>query len=506
MDRVRLLTSLLAAVLISLVIVLISNDFGITWDEPLYMKNGDSYVSWLTNSKWEKKDSVFAISSVDIHPPFRKFVSGITHEFLTTRLHAVDNTRGYRVSSLFFVIPLITVLTYVAIGQFGFVVGILIPFIFSFLPHVLFLTPLVSPDYAVTALWFISVVSAVLGMKQFRWLVLSGVTVGLTMLTKLHGFLLFIPITGYGLWYAHKRKAWGSVFIKIAALISVAFAVFILGWPWLWSDTFSNLTTYFQSQASHAGSPEYIFGSTYRFAPWWYTASIFLTTTPLFVLIFFAIGAYWTVRKGKTWDWIVFLNALYPLIFFSLPGVVRYDWIRLFLPAYPFVCLVAGRGMVTVINAFKITLRKVAAALVVLLWIVSLFFSVVRIHPWESSYYNELVGGTAGANKLGMETEFWGNAFLGVLPWMNANKSNPMCVWPTTNPFYYYQAMGQIDPGVIFNAGKGACDYFVILMREGLFIRSELAEKVVHMKKPVYTVSLDGVPLVGVYDIRDIGN
>ena len=139
--------------------------------------------------------------------------------------------------------------------------------------------------------------------------------------------------------------------------------------------------------------------------------------------------------------------------------------------------------------------------IVYLLWFVTLFYSVIRIHPWESSYYNELVGGIAGARRTGFETEYWGNAYLGILPWMNANKQYPMCVTPTTNPFYYYQAMGQIEGGVEFRAPRETCKFVVVLMRQGLFIRDPFIAGVVASQKPIQTVSVDGVPLVGVYDI-----
>ncbi|MCX6793683.1 MAG: hypothetical protein NTY06_01110, partial [Candidatus Gottesmanbacteria bacterium] len=245
-------------------------------------------------------------------------------------------------------------------------------------------------------------------------------------------------------------------------------------------------------QTSHVSAPVYIFGKIYDFAPWWYTPVMFFTTTPVFTLVFFAIGAYWSIRKGKVWDRAMVLNALYPLVFFSLPGVYRYDWVRLFLPAYPFVCLIAGRGIMV--------LRKPVRILIIFVWIVTIYFSVIRIHPWESAYYNEFVGGISGAKKIGMETEFWGNAYLGVLPWMNAHKKDMMCVSPTTHPFYYYQAMGQIEPGVVFNADVNVCTYLVVLMRQGLFIRDPNVANIVHTQKPVYSVLLDGVPLVSVYD------
>jgi len=494
----RLITSFFVAIFISLVMLSVLNDFGITWDEPVYMRSADQYVAWLKRPIFSDKDNFFRASGEDVHPPFRKIIGGITHEILTNRLHIIDNTRGYRVSSLLFVFPFIFLFAYVAIGQFGYTVGILVPIMFSLLPHVLFLTPLFTLDYAIAALWFVAVVTGIKGMKHYGWLTISGICVGLTLLTKLSGYLLFIPVVGFGLWYAFRQKTlWPSI-IKILYLTFFAFAVYVIGWPWLWTSLLSHLAEYFRLQTASRVVPEYIFGRSYTAAPWWYTVVMFFTTTPAFVLVFFAIGSYWSVRKGKIWDRVMVLNALYPLFFFSLPGVYRYDWVRLFLPAYPFVALVAGRGIMQLKKSFRI--------FIILAWLATIYFSVIRIHPWESAYYNEFVGGISGAHSMGMESEFWGNSYLGVLPWMNANKKHMMCVTPTTYPFYYYQAMGQIEPGVTFTAGRGACDYVIVLMRQGLFILDPFIAKIVRTQKAIYTVSVDVVPLVSVYDIRAIKN
>jgi len=477
----KLAVSCIVAGFISIVIFFVSNDFGITWDEPIHIRNADRYISWIRRPVLSAKDATFAADGEDVHPPLRKIIAGFTHELFTNRLNIIDNTRGYRISSLLFVFPFIALLTYVAIGQFGYLVGLLVPLMFSFLPHVLFLTPLVTMDYAICALWFIAVMAGVKGVKNNFWLGVSAICIGLTMLTKLHGFLLFVPVGGYLFWQKRYKK--------IIILILVACVVYIAGWPWLWTDTISHFQEYVQIQTSHGSVPEYIFGQTYAFAPWWYTPVMFLTTTPAIILILFVIGA-------CTVDRIILLNALFPIVFFSLPGVYRYDWVRLFLPAFPFVCLIAGRGILLIQKKYR--------WIVIMLWLSTLYISIIRIHPYESAYYNEFVGGVKGANLIGMETEFWGNSFLGVLSWMNVNKIHPMCVTPTTHPFYYYRAMGQIEPGVVFTADKDACERLVVLMRQGVFIRDPFVGKIVQTKKPVYSVSVDDVPMVNVYDIKGV--
>jgi 4-amino-4-deoxy-L-arabinose transferase-like glycosyltransferase len=511
MDMKRLFVSFVTAGIISLLIVSILGNFGITWDEPTYIRDADQYVTWLKNPQLGTVDTVFRVTVDDLHPPLRMALAGITHEVLVQRLRIINNTDGYRISSVLFVFPFIVVFAYVAIGHFGYLVGILLPFMYSLLPHVLFLTPLVTQDYAIASLWFVAVIFAMKGMTGFRWLTLSGICIGCTLLTKLHGFLLFIPVIGY--WAFFYRKILvntRSVLKKIPAIkkicyvIGIAFVVYFVAWPWLWTSPLSHLGDYFRVQFEHKSIPVYVFGQIFTRAPWWYAPVMFLSTTPALTLILFAVGAIYSFRKGKSWDRVMLINALYPLAFFSLPWVYSYDGIRIFLASFPFVCLVAGRGIIVLIRSLPSRLRFLGTGFVILAWIVTVYVSVIRIHPYESSYYNEFVGGISGAHKMGFETEFWGNAYLGVLPWMNAYKKDMMCVSPTTHPFYYYQAMGQIEPGVVFNAGRGACKYAVVLMRQGLLVYDPFTTNVVRTQKPVYTLTVDGVPLVGVYDIEGL--
>lgn len=483
----RLFISFVVSAIVTSFVFFALNDFGITWDEPIYFRNGDRYVKWIKNPIAENIDEAFQANEEDAHPPFRKFVSGITHELMTNNLRILDNTRGYRVAALLFVFPLIALMTYIAIGKFGFVAGPLVSIAFSFMPHVFYLSALSTLDYAVAALWFFAVITGIKGVKSYLWLTVSGIFIGLTMLTKLHGFLLYIPVLGYLIWKkVHIFRLIHTVFLSII--------VYVAGWPWLWSTTVAHIQEYFRIQSVHGGIPVYLLGRVYEFAPWWYTPLMFFTTTPLLVLVLFFIGFYIVLRKSNIEDKFILFNAIYPIVFFSLPGVYRYDWIRLFLPAFPFVVLTAGHA----VKHFS----RFSQTVVVVLFAGTVYTSVIRIHPHESSYYNELAGGMSGAYRSGFETEFWGNANMEILPWMNEHKNVPMCVWPTTHPFYYYQGMGQLDRQIQLVATRDDCHLLVVSMRQGLFFRDPFVGKVVESHVPVHSVKVDGVPLVAVYDIK----
>ena len=325
MNTKRLIISLVVSGLISIIIFFISNDFGIVWDEPIYFRNADEYISWFKKPELRGIEKSFNPTVTDAHPPFRKLTAGFTHELFTKYVPILDNTRAYRISYLIFVIPFITVFTYVAIGQLGYTVGLLVPFMYSLLPHILFMTPLVTMDYAIAGMWFITIIAAMKAMKYYRWLFISGVSLGVTMLMKLHGFLLFLPVGMY--WVCSKKHK--DFLLRVFIFLLVILIVYIAGWPWLWFHTLERLGIYFQIQLDHSNIPVYVLGKIYTQAPWWYIPIMFFTTTPIFVLVPLVFGVFQTIKQRNIFMCIMALNALYPMVFFSLPwytGMMEYGY------------------------------------------------------------------------------------------------------------------------------------------------------------------------------------
>ena len=78
-----------------------------------------------------------------------------------------------------------------------------------------------------------------------------------------------------------------------------------------------------------------------------------------------------------------------------------------FFSVLPFVCLVAGRGIAVIISSLRPSLRSIGMIIILSAWMVTVYQSVIRIHPWESAYYNEIVGGIHGAYQMGFETDYW---------------------------------------------------------------------------------------------------
>ncbi len=254
---------------------------------------------------------------------------------------------------------------------------------------------------------------------------LGGVFFGLALLTKIQAVLLPIPI---GLWCLWQWRVRAVPMMLVFGLIGGV--TFFLGWPWLWLDPVEHLREYFGSKAQRPTLYCYYLGE--RFAdvdvPWHYPFVMFLVTLPIGWLVLGALGA-WPGRAetsggaASRWEPRATLLAgvmLFVLAFFALPGITVYDGERLFLVVFPLWSVLVGRGAGRWIGSpptdrvMSWKGRRAVTGAVGLMLLVGGAESVgglVRLHPCHLSYYNGLVGGLGGADRLGLEPTYWRDSF-----------------------------------------------------------------------------------------------
>jgi len=101
-------------------------------------------------------------------------------------------------------------------------------------------------------------------------------------------------------------------------------------------------------------------------------------------------------------------NVLFWLGVFSI-GAKPYDGVRLFLLVFPFLAILSGIGLDWLISTLAgLKGGKVPAAVAALAYVALLTAPFLRYAPYGASYYNELVGGLAGAVEKGFPVTYWG--------------------------------------------------------------------------------------------------
>jgi len=254
-----------------------------------------------------------------------------------------------------------------------------------------------------------------------RHAISAGVVMGLAMLTKIQAILVPVPVIVWALWRWRLKavaplSSWGLT----------AVAVFFSGWPYLWLDPVGHFLEYLGRTTQRSTIYCYYFGVRYedKLVPWHYPFVMFAVTVPvgLHLLGVFGLRSRPKITQtnqpfvndgncDSTWtDGLLLACCLFPLIVFALPGVAVYDGERLFLTVFPLWAPFVGRGASKLAawtrSRFGIRRAGIAIGLLISLQIASNLLS----HPTYLSYYNLAVGGLRGADTLGLEMNYWGDA------------------------------------------------------------------------------------------------
>ncbi len=385
-----------AAALAALLAVLLGAAPGLTWDEPVYCISGYSYVDWI-----EKGGPVTpAWIPNHEHPPAAKLLYGAAIHLGGDHFGPLAPARA--VGGLLFV-ALVALTAGTGARLFGNRAGLWAGFSLVLMPRVLAHAHLAELDLPMALVWMLAAALSLKGLKGWKGAGLLGLLWGLALLTKVNGIFLIAPLLAWGL----LKK--DLTFLQALAVLPLGCAVFFAGWPWLWAEPSLRIQDYLLNKSARWIVPSLYCGTVYDHAypPWHYPLVMAGITLPPAILTAALLGAGRILRRKEAGAGWLGLHLAFTLGLACLPGVPRYDGVRLFLAAFPFLALLAGRGMDLALGALSGLRRQLAlSALVVLPILVGL----CALDPCLLSYYSPLVGGLKGAERLGMETTYWGDA------------------------------------------------------------------------------------------------
>lgn len=249
---------------------------------------------------------------------------------------------------------------------------------------------------------------------SIRTAIWCGLWLGLALLTKIQAIFIPIPIAVWALLNWRTRALLPLMVWGLAGVL-----VFFCAWPWLWLDPIGNLLRYLGSTSDRTSIQVWYFGRAFadKAVPWHYPWVIFATTVPVGLLLLGIYGSATKVSiegvvpKKITFgvNWLILGSALFPLIVFSVPRIAVYDGERLFLIVYPLWALLIGRGCSVLERQLTPKLQQIRATAVIVALLALQSWGLWQYAPCWLSYYNLAVGGLAGAEKLGLQTTYWGD-------------------------------------------------------------------------------------------------
>lgn len=509
--RVPLLAGVGTGLIAAAAYALTLPDYGLVSDEGNYFESSRRLFGWADYfvESWRAGDPDRAFSGAVLeeswrwggdripHPPFSREVAGLSGFLFYGRM---DPLVAYRLLG--------TLLAGVLAGgvaawgtlRAGLPAGLFAGCAFVLMPRVFAHAHFADTDVLLAGLLFFAAFCAAEARRGP--LVWAGALWGLALATKFTALLLPLVLVP---WVAVFRR---DRLRELPLFLLVGLATFALVNPELWASPATTLQEYARQGLGRRGIamaqlPTFYLGRLYIFRPpWHYPFVMLVLTTPLAVLALALCGgaaglARAPLRATVALALLLTAGLLAPS---ALPAAPLHDDVRLFLPVFPFLALLAGFGAAWVLR------RRVlgaAAPAILILALAEPALSSIRLHPFQASYFNALAGGVAGAQERGFEVTGMKEVLNRDL-YADLNRLLPRAAELDGGPFLYEdlsfaQDVGWLRRDVVVKRELPA-DYVLLVNRRGWFRPSDLA--LFHSARPTYAVRVAGVPLVALYRLR----
>lgn len=428
----------------------------LTWDEGDSFERADKILAWFDLLGESGEISPFSSSVLreywpntiyqEGHPAGYSFFIAMGKKITSFPGSCFYNADQYRFAPLFF-FALALGIVYVKTGRyFGSFAGGAAVISILLIPRVFAHAQIGACDSLLMSFWIFVWAFFDSALKNTSGTILWGILLGLALSIKFTAWLIPIPFLFYlcsALLYGLNRK----VFIRILFLaFPISLIVFYLMNPPIWSDPVNGMKTFLylnlhRNENFNIGI--YFLKGFYNLdhpLPW-YNAFFWIgITVPSGILfLFFYSLIRIPFKKTEKNDSIISSRGMFFLLllnFFllplirSFPGVPVHDGIRLFVPAFLFLGIMAGIGASECWRSFPSgTGRSILLRIFVLLIFIASSFNILWYAPQWLSYYNLLIGGPQGARKAGMEiTYYWDGLDRDVLSILNPEKDEDIPV------------------------------------------------------------------------------
>lgn len=534
----RGLEAVMVFVAVLVVLAATAHHYGLGYDEPVYMSRTQEAAAWLRLLALDPSSAVsdegirrFWDARNEQQPGFLKLWGALTTPLVAGILPVLG---ALRFGTTILVAALCASIYLFVAHLWGRLEAIAAVGVLMTMPRTFTHSHLFALDAPVMALTFIALHLFLLSARDrcWGWAAAGAAVWGLAMSTKINA--LFVPLIVLP-WLALYARDTVVPVLVCGATIGPLF--FIGSWPWLWHDTVGRLAKYLQFHGKHWQIDVTYFGRRWAPAPWHYPAVMTLITTPVLTLVAAAAGAVrmireraqtsgapdWRTRwRDPTWrrraagaliGWALLVNFALN----SLPGTPKYNGVRLFQPVFPLIAVVAGVGLGWVARAVARSLRergaqaaralpRIAAVAVVTLALGVQARAVIATYPYGMSYYNQLIGGLAGAERAGMEVTYWGDTYLAAALWLNEHAPVDALVWidppGVEATMGMYRGLGILRSDIRTTAGAtipAEADYAVF--QNKVTELSKLARWLLASRRPAATIELEGVPLLFIFDL-----
>jgi 4-amino-4-deoxy-L-arabinose transferase-like glycosyltransferase len=313
---------------------------------------------------------------------------------------------------------------------YGLWSGLIALCLMSFSPTIIANAQLATTDIGVAAFYVASLYawSRFLRRQTMRWLLISGVVLGLAQAAKFSALFLFPTLGLYTLWFAlrhgpiilksggQKLVGWpvwkgpvGAVGMVLAAFIMATLVALLVLWACMFFTLDPLAKGSYLAELQHfislagSGHRAYLLGQYSDFGWWWYHPYVLVVKSTLPELLLLSLAIIFTVMRGtRETEWDFLFPALVYLVI-SLVTTLNVG-VRYLLPAIPLLFIFASRVGAAQLPTFS--WRRMILVSLIASWQIPV---ALGIYPNYLAFFNRLAGGPENGYRLLADSNLdWG--------------------------------------------------------------------------------------------------
>ncbi len=409
--------------IIALVVTFVTyKDYGMTWDELDQRQTGLLSFKYATSGDPELYSYAYRWYGAGFELPlycFEKWFHLTDYRDIFFMRHLVTHLL-FLVSALAVYVLSLKLSKNVIVASVCFIMMLFAPRIYA---HSFFNTK----DIPFLALFIITLAFSKIAFDKNKpaWYAVLGILAGYTTSIRVMGIMLVGLLLGLLLidWLKESDKEAKKKSLISLGLYVICFAVTLIGaWPFLWRAPVANFLESYSVMSHYKWDGSVLIRGIYEHTtelPWDYFPTWFVITTPILWTALGVTGFALIIRDFVKRAKVYFTNSperhnMLTLLCFFIPifavvklnAVIYDDWRHLYFVYPPFVIL-AGYTISQIINGkFKWVVVSVCA---LQLGIVAFF--MVKNHPFQEVYFNELTSHEDQYLRENYELDYWGASF-----------------------------------------------------------------------------------------------
>jgi hypothetical protein len=272
----------------------------------------------------------------------------------------------------------------------------------------------------------------------------ASIALGFTSSIRIFGPLAGLLVAQHAVRNTGKKS---TLVLITYALLSII--IMYAAWPYLWLDVVGHLTETATIMSHHFWTGSVLFNGVEYAAtdlPWSYMPVLLAIqlTEPVWVLCtaglaVIVVGFIRRLEGSRDLLMLTVIWLIIPLATFIIFRPTMFDNFRHSFFILPMIFVLAGIALDQI-------RQPVLRVLVILALALPGILSIVRLHPYEYTYYNSFAGGMRGAFRK-FEMDYWGTSYREIALHLNQTAPPNSTVW-LEGPTHIFETYSRADMGM----------------------------------------------------------